>query len=231
DYSYGGIQADNNGNFWTSGTYNNGTLVVQNAPCSELFISEYVEGSSNNKYIEIYNPTNAAINLANYRVAKYTNGSSTVSGTPPTLSGTVGAYSTYVIGYNNSGFYTSCDFTSTYYDFNGNDVIALQTSSGVNIDVIGTVGNSANFAIDTTLRRKSTIQNPTTTYAASEWDTYATDTVSDLGSHTSDCQGPTPELQLVDNTATNQNCGYTIDFGTQALATTTDITFDIENVG
>ncbi|MEZ4976402.1 MAG: choice-of-anchor D domain-containing protein [Flavobacteriaceae bacterium] len=231
DYSYGGIQADNNGNFWTSGTYNNGTLVVQNAPCSELFISEYVEGSSNNKYIEIYNPTNAAINLANYRVAKYTNGSSTVSGTPPTLSGTVGAYSTYVIGYNNSGVYTSCDFTSTYYDFNGNDVIALQTSSGVNIDVIGTVGNSANFAIDTTLRRKSTIQNPTTTYAASEWDTYATDTVSDLGSHTSDCQGPTPELQLVDNTATNQNCGYTIDFGTQALATTTDITFDIENVG
>ncbi|WP_418512523.1 choice-of-anchor D domain-containing protein [Corallibacter sp.] len=42
---------------------------------------------------------------------------------------------------------------------------------------------------------------------------------------------PTPELQLVDNTATNQNCGYTIDFGTQSVASNTDLTFDIENVG
>src|SRR5690606_5035208 len=42
---------------------------------------------------------------------------------------------------------------------------------------------------------------------------------------------PTPELQLVDDTATNQNCGYTIDFGTQAVSTNTDLTFDIKNVG
>src|SRR5690606_30925105 len=42
---------------------------------------------------------------------------------------------------------------------------------------------------------------------------------------------PQPELQLVDDTATNQNCGYTIDFGTQAVSTSTDLTFAIENVG
>src|SRR5690606_14713259 len=42
---------------------------------------------------------------------------------------------------------------------------------------------------------------------------------------------PNPELQLVDNTTTNQNCGFTIDFGTQAVSTSTDLTFDIENVG
>lgn len=42
---------------------------------------------------------------------------------------------------------------------------------------------------------------------------------------------PQPELQLVDDTATNQNCGYTIDFGTQAVSTNTDLTFDIKNVG
>ena len=33
-------------------------------PCTELFISEYVEGSSNNKAIEIYNPTGVAVNLS-----------------------------------------------------------------------------------------------------------------------------------------------------------------------
>jgi hypothetical protein len=39
------------------------------------------------------------------------------------------------------------------------------------------------------------------------------------------------ELQLVDDTSTNQNCGYTINFGSQVLSTNTDITFDIENNG
>ncbi|WP_299777523.1 choice-of-anchor D domain-containing protein [uncultured Formosa sp.] len=42
---------------------------------------------------------------------------------------------------------------------------------------------------------------------------------------------PNPELQLVDNTSTNQNCGYTIDYGSQAISTNTDLTFDIENNG
>ena len=40
-------------------------------PPTELFISEYVEGTSNNKAIEIYNPTGAAVDLAagDYRVS------------------------------------------------------------------------------------------------------------------------------------------------------------------
>ncbi len=40
-----------------------------------------------------------------------------------------------------------------------------------------------------------------------------------------------PEIQLVDNTTTNQNCGFTIDFGSQVNATNTDLTFNIDNVG
>jgi len=43
---------------------------------------------------------------------------------------------------------------------------------------------------------------------------------------------PAPELQLVDNTSTIQNCGYTVDFGDVASdGSTSDITFDIENIG
>ena len=37
--------------------------------CSELFISEYLEGSGNNKGIEIYNPTTQPIELANGKTA------------------------------------------------------------------------------------------------------------------------------------------------------------------
>jgi len=43
--------------------------------CSDLFISEYVEGWSNNKALEIYNPTDQAIDLSQYFVARYNNGS------------------------------------------------------------------------------------------------------------------------------------------------------------
>ena len=43
--------------------------------CSDLFISEYVEGSNNNKALEIYNPTPNAIGLnSNYRLLRYNNG-------------------------------------------------------------------------------------------------------------------------------------------------------------
>ncbi|MFM7301516.1 MAG: lamin tail domain-containing protein, partial [Crocinitomicaceae bacterium] len=39
--------------------------------CAKIFISEYVEGWSNNKAIEIYNPTSSNINLGEYFVARY----------------------------------------------------------------------------------------------------------------------------------------------------------------
>jgi hypothetical protein len=43
--------------------------------CSELFFSEYVEGSGNNKALEIYNPTANPITINNdYRIVRYNNG-------------------------------------------------------------------------------------------------------------------------------------------------------------
>jgi hypothetical protein len=42
--------------------------------CTELFFSEYIEGSSNNKAIEIYNPTASAVSLANYSIKRFNNG-------------------------------------------------------------------------------------------------------------------------------------------------------------
>lgn len=41
---------------------------------TDLIISEYVEGWSNNKALEIFNPTNADIELSNYRIVRYSNG-------------------------------------------------------------------------------------------------------------------------------------------------------------
>jgi predicted extracellular nuclease len=64
--------------------------------CSELFISEYVEGSSHNKALEIYNPTTAAVNLSNYRLVRYSNGSAVGVDSFP-LSGTLASHDVWVI--------------------------------------------------------------------------------------------------------------------------------------
>jgi hypothetical protein len=73
----------------------------QASDCSELFISEYCEGWSNNKALEIYNPTNQTVDLSQYFVARYNNGStSNTSGATASiaiqLTGTVAPYSTHV---------------------------------------------------------------------------------------------------------------------------------------
>lgn len=57
------------------------TLTVQSQDCSELFISEYIEGYANNKALEIYNPTSESINLSGYSVGRFSNGSTTAA--PP----------------------------------------------------------------------------------------------------------------------------------------------------
>ena len=69
--------------------------------CTELFISEYVEGSHNNKALEFYNPTPNDIILDNtYDLVRYSNGAgesieSDIQYVQP-LTGTVPAYGTFI---------------------------------------------------------------------------------------------------------------------------------------
>jgi hypothetical protein len=53
------------------------TAQAQTTGCNELFFSEYVEGSSHSKALEVYNPTANAVNLNDYRLVRYSNGSPT----------------------------------------------------------------------------------------------------------------------------------------------------------
>ena len=52
------------------------SMSAQTLDCTELFISEYVEGPGNNNAIEIYNPTNGIIDLQGYIINRYSNGAS-----------------------------------------------------------------------------------------------------------------------------------------------------------
>ncbi len=71
---------------------------------TDVFISEYVEGSSNNKALEIFNGTGAPVNLAagGYQLQMAFNGNPTPSLTIP-LTGTVAAGDVYVVAQSAAG--------------------------------------------------------------------------------------------------------------------------------
>ncbi len=166
--------------------------------CSDLFFSEYLEGSSNNKALEIYNPTDTATDLNYYRIIMFMNGSSTVT-TTFFPKGLLGPKSTYVIVHSSADSLLQllADTLSggNVVKFNGDDAMALMHGTDT-LDVIGKIGDlpSAGYwTVDTgktqdnTLVRKININDGESDWAvssASEWTVYVKDNFSHIGSHT-----------------------------------------------
>jgi len=153
---------------------------------NELFISEYVEGSGNNKAIEIANYTGSSINLSNYSIKKQANGAGPWID-KLTLSGTLNSGSTYVIVHSLaiSSLLSKANLikNGSPVDFNGDDPIGL-FKNDLLIDIVGTFnGGANNFAADVTLVRKPNVYNPNIAYTVAEWDSYPKDTFSNIGIH------------------------------------------------
>lgn len=151
---------------------------------TELFISEYVEGSANNKYIEIYNPTSNTIDLSDYTLEIYSNGKTT--STSVKLEGSIESKTALVYANSNANLYeVPKERKSGSISFNGEkgDAIAL-SKNGVNIDVWGIIGSTADYGKDVTMRRNPDVTGPSAEFIESQWTTYSIDDVSDLGKHT-----------------------------------------------
>jgi predicted extracellular nuclease len=185
-------------------------LASLSAPASaDLIISEYIEGSSNNKAIELYNNADTELSLEGYTLGLYSNGSSSV-GNSIDLTGTLAANTTYII--SNPGAAAEildiADTTSTVTYYNGDDALVL-TKDGVVVDSFGQVGvDPGSFWSDDTvqtqnktLRRKNSITtgrtDSTATFSPSdEWEQFDIDTFDGLGSHAGDggtAPAPDPE--------------------------------------
>ena len=106
----------------------------------DLIFSEYVEGSDHNKAFELYNLTNATLDLNQYQVEFYFNGSAQAGARIP-LSGSLAAGDVYVVADHNASaeILVIADLASKIDFFNGNDAIVL-TSGNVVVDSLGQVG-------------------------------------------------------------------------------------------
>ena len=152
---------------------------------TDLFISEYVEGTSNNKAIEIFNGTGAPVDLSAYSLKKQTNGANVYT-TEQLLTGTLVNNDVYVLANTsaNATILGVADLTNnTTMTFNGNDAVAL-FKNGTQIDEVGIFNQVAIWGADQTLIRKSSITSPKATYDVADWDVQATDYITNLGSHT-----------------------------------------------
>lgn len=170
-------------------------------PCADLFISEVVEGSSWNKGIEIYNPTQNDIALSQYRVQIYANGSTQPTQTL-TPNGTLAAGDVYAFVHilADLDFWFEGDIDGQI-NFDGNDAIAL-TKNGDIIDIFGVIGQDPGIngwlgsngaqTTDRTIVRKASITkgnniNGPTFDASTEWEVYPIDAYQYFGNHTGIC--------------------------------------------
>ena len=140
------------------------TINTNAQDCTELFMSEYVDGPGNNNAIEIFNPTNSSIDLSSYSINRYGNGVSTSPDSWP-LSGSIASGQAIVIGNGQVDsvwvstywslpvdpvFLAACDYSCsgiypTPFYFNGDDAITIEKGANI-IDILGKVGEDPGSA-------------------------------------------------------------------------------------
>ncbi|CAM3850120.1 ExeM/NucH family extracellular endonuclease [Vibrio aquimaris] len=144
--------------------------VLSTPAMSEIIISQYVEGSNNNKAIEIANTGEVSVELDGYSLAKSINGGGDWDSKLSLDGKVIQAKSVLVIGHtqSNEDIKNLSDFLDNdVLGFNGNDPVALLKGNDVH-DVIGDMGGN-DFAKDVTLTRSQDDFSPSSHYQASNW--------------------------------------------------------------
>lgn len=207
------------------------------APLAEVVITElsYNSSGTDDEWIEICNVSGSAQDLSSYIV----DNGSVLFTFPAATSIAAGTCITVSLGSNGDGVYNNdCPYTPNYGIGastpntdnlnNTSDTIFLYAANGTSIvdSVTYNSTDGANNNGSTLHVIDASLDNSNT---GSNWQEVATGGSPGVNTLISPCS--IPELQLVDASNTDQACGYTIAFGSQATGFNTDITFDIDNDG
>ncbi len=174
---------------------------------SGLFFSKYIEGSSANQALEIYNGTDAAVDLTGYTIQFYPNGSPTPNlGLTIDLTGqNIAAGDVLLIVSpfaNDPALTTAADFTPASppgLSIDGNNALVLRQGNTI-IDSIGQIGvdpgaggwsNNGVSTDEQTLQRKATVltgdSNPFDPFDPSvQWEAVGLDNFTGVGNFVGD---------------------------------------------
>ncbi|WP_428068665.1 endonuclease [Chryseobacterium gambrini] len=164
------------------------TTLASDFYAKDLMVTKYLEGTSNNKGIEITNKTGHPVNLSDYRLSiQFTSGTNYYFVDPYELEGTVQNNETFVVLNPDANFscYTinQAKFVTAapQMTYSGSQYLELRYKSST-VDAIGVSGtNNSSVLGNVSLYRKSNIAQPTTTFNISEWDSYASNYCQSLG--------------------------------------------------
>lgn len=163
---------------------------------TDLFFSEYHEGSGFDKYVEIFNGTGSAVDLSQYRVNLHQNDGADVDQFVDLPAVMLADGEVYVISRSDASqaILDETDLeNSSVINFNGDDRVSLE-KGGVIIDIIGEQGNRTDWSFNgggtqnSGIRRNSDVtagnNNDWLNTYQSQWTGFSQDDFSDLGMHT-----------------------------------------------
>ncbi|TXF79407.1 endonuclease [Chryseobacterium sp.] len=163
------------------------TTLASDSFSSDLMIIKYLEGSSDNKALELINRTGHSVNLNNYRInIQFFSGSSYYFSDTYELEGTVADGENFVILNPNANFtcFTNAQAkfvtASTPMTYTGTQYIELAYDGNIPVDVIG-AKNTTNTVGNVSLYRLASITQPTATFSLSEWQSNPSDYCQNLG--------------------------------------------------
>ena len=217
---------------------------------TDLFISEYYEGSKgNNKYLEIYNGTGKEVDLSSYKIVLFANGASEPNEYGVfQLSGKL-SHNKALVVYNSQASVAeilNCGGLSaaTGVSFNGNDAVGLYKGD-VLIDIFGIIGNDpgkdvgwtvgSGTTCNSTIIRNSNVGYPNAKWDVNEWTYLGSDVVSNIGVHNMNFDGKVPEGGNEDNpivdTVTKVTCKEANEIGSKLESDAeTEIVYELTGV-
>ena len=189
-----------------------------------IFFSEYAEGSSNNKYLEIYNNSDQTIDLTEYAFPNVSNAPTTVGEyeywNTFDAGSTIEPYGIFVIAHPSADetILAEADMTSFVYFSNGDDGFKLVHGTEDSFTVLDEIGDwqgdpgsgwdvagISQGTKDHTLVRKSSVQNGNTWANSagtnaddSEWIVYDQNTWTYLGAHEIDSSLSISDNEILD---------------------------------